>query len=118
MTLADVERAARQIKGAIIETDFEKSRTLSEMFGSEIWLKFENLQFTESYKERGALNKLLSLAPAERARVVIAMYAGNLAVQPEDVAKMVVAVLTLPARADVTRFDIMPTRPVSPSGTR
>jgi 3-hydroxy acid dehydrogenase/malonic semialdehyde reductase len=47
-----------------------------------------------------------------------AMYAGNVAVQPEDVAKMVVAVLALPARADVTRFDIIPTRPVSPSGTR
>ncbi|MBV9568290.1 MAG: SDR family oxidoreductase [Hyphomicrobiales bacterium] len=47
-----------------------------------------------------------------------AMYAGNVAVQPEDVAKMVVAVLALPPRADVTRFDIMPTRPTSPSGTR
>ncbi|MBV8183956.1 MAG: SDR family oxidoreductase [Hyphomicrobiales bacterium] len=52
----------------------------------------------------------------EKARA--AMYAGNVAVQPEDVAKMVVAVLALPNRADVTRFDIMPTRPVSPSGTR
>ncbi|MBV8963207.1 MAG: SDR family NAD(P)-dependent oxidoreductase [Hyphomicrobiales bacterium] len=47
-----------------------------------------------------------------------AMYAGNVAVQPEDVAKMVLAVLALPARADVTRFDIMPTRPTSPSGTK
>jgi NADP-dependent 3-hydroxy acid dehydrogenase YdfG len=44
------------------------------------------------------------------------MYAGNVAVQPEDVAKMVVALIALPTRADVTRFDIMPTRP--PSGTR
>ena len=52
----------------------------------------------------------------EKARA--AMYAGNVAVQPEDVAKIVVAVLALPARANVTRFDIMPTRPVSPSGTR
>jgi 3-hydroxy acid dehydrogenase / malonic semialdehyde reductase len=52
------------------------------------------------------------------AKARAAMYAGNVAVQPEDVAKMVVAILALPARADVTRFDIMPTRPVSPSGTR
>lgn len=47
-----------------------------------------------------------------------AMYAGNLSVQPEDVAKMVVALLALPAAADVTRFDIMPTRPVPPSVSR
>jgi len=47
-----------------------------------------------------------------------AMYAGNVAVQPEDVAKMVVALLELPAWADVTRFDIMPTRPTTPSGSK
>lgn len=47
-----------------------------------------------------------------------AMYAGNVAVQPEDVAQMVVAVLALPPNADVSRFDIVPTRPVSPSGTK
>jgi len=52
----------------------------------------------------------------EKARA--AMYAGNVAVQPEDVAQMVVAVLALPANADVVRFDIVPTRPVSPSGTK
>lgn len=47
-----------------------------------------------------------------------AMYASNVAVQPEDVAKMVVALLALPAAADVTRFDIMPTRPTTPSGSK
>ena len=47
-----------------------------------------------------------------------AMYGGNVVVQPDDIAKMVLAVLSLPASADVTRFDIMPTRPTSPSGTR
>lgn len=52
----------------------------------------------------------------DRARA--AMYAGNVAVQPEDVAQMVVAVLALPPNADVARFDIVPTRPVSPSGTK
>ena len=53
------------------------SRTLSELTGAEIWLKFENLQFTAAYKERGALNKLLSLDAAQRARGVIAASAGN-----------------------------------------
>ena len=53
------------------------SRTLSEIIGAEIWLKFENLQFTAAYKERGALNKLLQLTPEERARGVIAASAGN-----------------------------------------
>ncbi len=77
VTLADIERAARVLKGAIIETDFDLSRTLSAMFGAQVWLKFENLQFTASYKERGALNKLMSLTPWERACGVIAMSAGN-----------------------------------------
>ena len=53
------------------------SRTLSEIIGAEVWLKFENLQFTAAYKERGALNKLLQLTPEERARGVIAASAGN-----------------------------------------
>jgi len=53
------------------------SRTLSEIVGAEIWLKFENLQFTAAYKERGALNKLLQLTEEERARGVIAASAGN-----------------------------------------
>ena len=53
------------------------SRTLSEFIGAEVWLKFENLQFTAAYKERGALNKLLQLTDEERARGVIAASAGN-----------------------------------------
>jgi threonine dehydratase len=53
------------------------AKTLSEIFGCEVWLKFENLQFTASFKERGALNKLLQLTPEERARGVVAMSAGN-----------------------------------------
>jgi len=75
--LADVQQAAGVFKGAIIETDFDNSRTLSAIFGADVWLKFENLQFTASYKERGALNKLMSLTPEERACGVIAMSAGN-----------------------------------------
>jgi threonine dehydratase len=54
-----------------------ESRTLSELTGAQVFLKFENLQFTASFKERGACNKLVQLTPAERARGVIAMSAGN-----------------------------------------
>lgn len=77
VTLDDVRRAAETVKGAVINTDFDISRTLGEMFGCEVWLKFENLQFTAAYKERGALNKLSSLTEKERACGVIAMSAGN-----------------------------------------
>ena len=77
VTLADVERAAEVLSGAVLNTDFDHSRTLSEIFGAEIWLKFENLQFTASFKARGALNRLSVLNPEERRRGVIAMSAGN-----------------------------------------
>lgn len=77
VTYSDVVRAAAAIRGSVIETRFEQSRTLSKLLDAEIWLKFENLQFTASYKERGALNKLLSLTDQERANGVIAMSAGN-----------------------------------------
>ncbi len=77
VSLADVRAAAARIAGAVERTPFLRSRTLSQLTGAEVWLKFENLQFTASFKERGALNKLLTLSPAERARGVIAMSAGN-----------------------------------------
>jgi len=77
VTLADVEAAARRIEGAIVRTPCLRSETLSRIAKAEIWVKFENLQFTASFKERGALNTLLQLAPGERQRGVIAMSAGN-----------------------------------------
>ena len=77
ITIEDVRAAAAAIKGAVERTPTRLSRTLSEIAGCEIWLKFENLQFTASFKDRGALNKLLSLTAEERARGVIAMSAGN-----------------------------------------
>ncbi len=77
ITLADIEAAARAIDGAVEMTPARHSRTLSAIAGAEIFLKFENLQFTASFKERGALNKLLSLGEDERKRGVIAMSAGN-----------------------------------------
>ena len=76
-TIDDIRAAAERIKGAVIRTPMLVSRTLSEIIGAEVWLKFENLQFTAAYKERGALNKLLQLSQEERARGVIAASAGN-----------------------------------------
>jgi len=76
-TIDDIRAAAFRIDGAVIRTPMLVSQTLSEAIGAEVWLKFENLQFTAAYKERGALNKLLQLTPEERARGVIAASAGN-----------------------------------------
>jgi len=77
VTLDDIEAARRRLLGAIVETDCDWSRTLSEILGCKVWLKFENLQFTASFKERGALNRLSALSLDERARGVMAMSAGN-----------------------------------------
>ncbi len=76
-TLADIKAAAERIAGSIVHTPTLRSRTLSDITGADIWLKFENLQFTAAYKERGALNKLLALDESERARGVVAASAGN-----------------------------------------
>ncbi|MGH8675756.1 MAG: threonine ammonia-lyase [Burkholderiales bacterium] len=77
ITLADVRAAAAAIAGQVVQTPFLKSFTLSEITGAEVWLKFENHQFTASFKERGAINKLVSLDAAQRAKGVIACSAGN-----------------------------------------
>ena len=76
-TIDDIRAAEARIQGAVVRTPMLVSRTLSEIIGAEVWLKFENLQFTAAYKERGALNKLLQLTDEERARGVIAASAGN-----------------------------------------
>ncbi len=76
-TIDDIRAAAKRIEGAVIRTPMLMSPTVSEVIGAEVWLKFENLQFTSAYKERGALNKLLQLSDEERARGVIAASAGN-----------------------------------------
>ena len=77
VTLADIEAAARRIAGQVVATPCVPSRTLSQVTGAEIYLKFENLQFTAAFKERGALNKLLQLTPAQAKAGVSAMSAGN-----------------------------------------
>ena len=77
LTYQHIEAAADRLNGQIERTPQRRSRTLSEITGAEVWVKFENLQFTASFKERGALNKLLTLTEDERKRGVIAASAGN-----------------------------------------
>jgi len=77
VSLADVRAAAARIAGAVVHTPCLRSETLSRIAKADVWIKFENLQFTASFKERGALNTLLQLSDEERRRGVIAMSAGN-----------------------------------------
>jgi threonine dehydratase len=77
VALGAVEAARRRLLGAVVETQCDWSRTLSLILGCKVWLKFENLQFTASFKERGALNRLSALSDEERRLGVIAMSAGN-----------------------------------------
>jgi threonine dehydratase len=75
--LPDIQQAAERLRGQVLDTPCVESRTLSEITGCQVFLKFENLQFTASFKERGACNKLAQLTADERRRGVIAMSAGN-----------------------------------------
>jgi len=77
LCLADIEQAAQRLQGHLLNTPCVESRTLSQLTGAQIYLKFENLQYTASFKERGACNKLAQLLESERQRGVIAMSAGN-----------------------------------------
>ena len=77
LSFEDIEQAAGRLAGHLLETPCVESRTLSQITGAQIFLKFENLQYTASFKERGACNKLSQLTPEERQRGVIAMSAGN-----------------------------------------
>lgn len=77
VTIADIESAAATIGDTVVHTPTSPARTLSELAGAELWLKFENLQFTGSFKERGARNFLEHLPAADRARGVVTASAGN-----------------------------------------
>ena len=77
LSLTDVENAAQRLRGHLLNTPCVESRTLSQLTGAQVYLKFENLQYTASFKERGACNKLAQLLEPERQRGVIAMSAGN-----------------------------------------
>lgn len=77
ITIDDVRKASKLLEGQVVNTPFRKSVTLSEITGANVWIKFENQQFTASFKERGALNKLMRLSDEEKQRGVIAASAGN-----------------------------------------
>ena len=77
LTLQSIQDAAARLRGQVLDTPCVESQTLSQIVGAQVFLKFENLQFTASFKERGACNKLAQLTPEERARGVVAMSAGN-----------------------------------------
>jgi threonine dehydratase len=77
IALSKIRAAADAIRGQVARTPLAPSRTLSELTGAEVWLKFENMQFTASFKERGALNAKLQLGPDQARQGVIAMSAGN-----------------------------------------
>ena len=77
VTLNDIETAAAAIAGHVVRTPMRPSPSLSALTGAEVWLKLENLQFTASFKDRGALNRLLHLTEHERQRGVVAISAGN-----------------------------------------
>src|SRR5437868_2694519 len=77
LSLEDVREAAQRLKGRVHLTPCWESRTFSELSGGRVWLKYENLQRTGSYKLRGALNRILTLPEEARTRGVIAASAGN-----------------------------------------
>ena len=77
VTLESIHDTARRLSGHVVRTPCHRSETLSAITGAEIYLKFENQQFTASFKDRGALAKLLSLDEVQRRRGVVAMSAGN-----------------------------------------
>jgi len=77
VTFDDILAARDRIAGQVDRTPVRHSRRLSELTGAEVWIKFDNLHFTGSFKERGALSRLLQLTPEERRRGVVAASAGN-----------------------------------------
>src|SRR3954466_8220923 len=77
VTLKDVWAARERIGDSVVRSRCAPSYSFSQLTGSKIWLKFENMQMTGSYKERGALNKILTLSAEERGRGLVAASAGN-----------------------------------------
>ena len=77
LSIQDIRDAATRLQGQVLDTPCVESKTLSHIVGAQVFLKFENLQFTASFKERGACNRLALLTDEERARGVVAMSAGN-----------------------------------------
>src|SRR5262252_8917973 len=105
LSLADVHAAAERIAGSVHLTPCLESRTFSELCGGRVWLKYENLQRTGSYKLRGALNRILTLPPEARARGVIAASAGNHAQGVAVAARIagVQATIVMPVQAPLAK---------------
>src|SRR5262249_1766245 len=105
VTLADIRAAAATIAGAIEHTPLAHSRTLSEICGCTVFLKFENLQYTASFKERGALNKLAHLSPPRRRAGALASppatHAGGVAYHPQRLG--IPAVIVMPEGTPFTK---------------
>src|SRR5437763_7622816 len=107
VTIADIRRAEAAIAGPVMRTPTVRAAALSEMTGCEVFLKLETLQATGSFKERGALNKLLSLDKAERRAGVVAMSAGNHAQGVAYHARRlrIPATIVMPAGTPFTQID-------------
>jgi threonine dehydratase len=107
VTLDDVRRAAKAIAGAVARTPLVRAAALSEIAGCEVFLKLETLQATGAFKERGALNKLLSLSAAERRAGVVALSAGNHAQGVAYHARRlgISATIVMPAGTPFTKID-------------
>ena len=105
VTFADIKAAADTIDGSVLATPTTHARTLSEITGADLLLKFENLQFTGSFKERGARNFLCRLSPADRSRGVVAASAGNHAQGVAYHAKLldIPATIVMPADTPFTK---------------
>jgi len=107
VTIDDIRRAEQAIAGAVAQTPMIRAAALCEIAGCEVFLKLETQQATGSFKERGALNKLLSLTPAERRAGVVAMSAGNHAQGVAYHARRlgIPATIVMPAPTPFTKID-------------
>src|SRR5438874_2791753 len=105
--IADIRNAAAAIAGAVARTPLIRAAALSELAGCEAYLKLETMQSTGSFKERGALNKLLALSKAERRAGVVAMSAGNHAQGVAYHARRlgIPATIVMPAATPFTKID-------------
>ena len=105
MNLADVQAAADTIRGSVVVTPTLSARTLSEITGADLWVKYENQQFTGSFKERGARNFLAHLPADARARGVVAASAGNHAQGVAYHARLlgITATIVMPAETPFTK---------------
>jgi threonine dehydratase len=109
MKLSAIKAAAASIRDVVVRTPLVHSTVLSELAGADIYVKFENLQFTGSFKERGALNKLISLDAGQKAAGVIAMSAGNHAQAVAYHAQRLGIVATIVMPADTPRIKVRQT---------